>query len=562
MEFLWLDTDVQTKHNHHQWKTEDLDFGLMQNSTLFGSPFAIGQGYIRSRLEGQLGNEILYPESGTSNKNMHNAQGDFTSLRLGERGVINPLWQYTKYADPRNSGPNGWNYGRVYNKTIRANNPIVFIQPGKPKFQGSGGYLSGLLGKNGNYTDKLKKALVNESLWGDIEKAAGEMTFGIQDIMAQLQLFSSKGQNEMKFYDFEPDWGSYRSYVGELLMELQTRMGITKIYDERRKKYPAMQFYGCKDLLTKFRQFYNFWDEAEAKSKIGDIEVESSFLPFRIEKSSDAGDSFSNTIGESTFAGLTKKVPDSVKEAMYLTSDGSGKGLFDDLTKILFDGATGAVSNISDSAAAIIKNGGNLMFPEIWKDSGYSKSLTIVIKLHSPYADPVCYFENVLFPLACILGLALPRQIESAVYASPPILRLRSRGWFSVDMGIVENVAIKRGSDKNDWTLGRLPRSVEVTLQIKDLYGTMMMSLMGSSAKKFKLNKRHFNTALSDYLNTIGGMDTFQQTYPSVKFRQALERMVQGFKSLVNPITWQQTAAGMASKFTPVLRIRDTFFRR
>ncbi len=217
--------------------------------------------------------------------------------------------------------------------------------------------------------------------------------------------------------------------------------------------------------------------------------------------------------------------------------------------------------NISSAASSIIKNGGNLMFPEIWKDSGYSKTLSIVIKLHSPYADPVCYYENVLFPLACILGLALPRQVESAVYASPPILRLRSRGWFSVDMGIVESVSIKRGSDKNDWTLGRLPRSVEITLQIKDLYGTMMMSLMGSSAKKYKLNRRHFNTALSDYLNTIGGLDTFQQTFPSVKFRQALERTIQGFKSMINPITWQQTAAGLASKFTPVFKIRDGWFR-
>lgn len=561
MEFLWLDTKAETEHTHHKWEEEDLDFGQMQNSTLFGSPFAIGQGLIQDKLNGQLGDEILYPESGSAKSKLKGAQGDFTSLRLGERGVINPLWQYTKYADPRTSGPNGWNYGRVYNQKIRANNPIVFIQPGKPKFQGSGGYLSGLVGRNGGYTDKLKKAIVDQGLWGGVSKAAGEISFGIEDMMAQLQLFSSKGQNEMKFYDFEPDWGSYRSYVSELLMELQTRMGLTKVYDERRKESDVMQFYGSKDLLTKFRQFYGFWDEAEARSKISDIEVESSFLPFRIEKSSDAGDSFNNTIGESTFAGLAKQVPDAAKEAMYLTGGGDGGGLLGNVSKFLLNGATEVTQNISSAASSIIKNGGNLMFPEIWKDSGYSKTLSIVIKLHSPYADPVCYYENVLFPLACILGLALPRQVESAVYASPPILRLRSRGWFSVDMGIVESVSIKRGSDKNDWTLGRLPRSVEITLQIKDLYGTMMMSLMGASAKKYKLNRRHLNTALSDYLNTIGGLDTFQQTLPSVKFRQALERTIQGFKSMINPITWQQTMTGFASKFTPVFKIRDTLFR-
>lgn len=561
MEFLWYNEDHNSL-SEPKYSVDELDFGQLSNSTFFENPFSLAQGETQTVMRASDANNILMPEADSKNATNKDGQ-DVSSLRLGERGVINPLWQYNEYADPRTAGAMGINYGRVYNQKIRANNPIVFIQPGSPKFQATGGYLKGLVGGNSGYSDKLKKALVKNALWGGSE-AAGS-TFGMEDLIGELQLFSGNDQNQMKFYDFKPDWAEYRAYVAELSMELQTRMGITEIYKARDTNDSKDGFfYGTNDILSRFQKYYSFTDLASANGAAStSAEVQSAFLPFRVEKSTDAGDSFDNSTGDSMFAGMAKQVPDAAKEAMYLTkSDGDKSGGFtQSFVNGIFEGAAEMTSNISDSATAIIKNGGNLLFPEIWKESSYSKSLSLVIKLHSPYADPVCYFETVLFPLCCILGLALPRQVEAAVYAAPPLVRIRSKGWFSCDMGMITSVSIKRGADKNDWTLGRLPRSVEVTLNVKDLYGTMMMSLMGTSRKSFLKDDKSLNTALVDYLNIIGGLDTFSQSRLNTRLKNAWERFKRKYTRFVDPLTWQNGLQSVASKFTPVTKFTQNFFR-
>ena len=145
MELLWFNEDHDPQ-NEKKYTFDDLDFGQLSNSTFFENPFAFGQGKVDTVMRASDANNILMPEA--SSKNATKDGQDVSSLKLGERGVINPLWQYNEYADPRTAGAMGINYGRVYNQKIRANNPIVFIQPGAPKFQASGGYLKGLVGGN------------------------------------------------------------------------------------------------------------------------------------------------------------------------------------------------------------------------------------------------------------------------------------------------------------------------------------------------------------------------------------------------------------------------------
>lgn len=564
MKFIWYYHKKDTYKNIYD---QEIDLGQSGNSSgiFYQSPFATSMYLISTQT---TADSILYPQSSTNKANAK------LSLKIGERGIINPLWQYNETCDPRdvnikNSSING--YGRVYNQRIRPNDPIVFIQPGKPKFYGLGNNLfSGNL--MGSKNDKLRSAIANS--WSSDSDAFGG-SFGISDLMKEFAWRTGNEGNPTKFYDFDPDFRSYSTYVKNLCLELMVRMGINQAAG-----FESMKTSGTGDSLKamwntaklaennifrKFMDYYDYWNQSDtlnASSGNADRKIQASFLPFRVEKSTDASDGFGNETGAASAAEFIRSKTDTAKEINFLTSGGYGNGggisgnvanTAQKIAKYTENMAAGVASGVSQSAETIIKTGGNILFPDIWKDSNYSKSLTLNIKLHAPYGSLKCYFENIIFPLACLLALAMPRQTDSAVYISPPLVRLYSKGWLSCDMGMVESLSIRRGADRNDWTINRLPRTVEVSLSIKDLFGTMMMSMGGSVGKNLNIfNER--NTELRDYLNVLGGVDAFSDSSFSTRCKQKLEYMMAQIQKYADPQWWIGTLQS-----TPISRIGSKF---
>jgi len=530
---------IPTSKKWHEESLEDTEPLSASNAVFFASPFALGMdpsGY-------NISTDIPFPGEGAKGE----GKPDLTSLKLGERGILNPLWQYNMLADPRTAGIAAPYYGRVYNKRIRPNNPIVFIQPGKPKFFGLTQTLFGGLtgGISGSDADHLRTAILEKNFESDSE--LGVQTFTLEDFLTELTEDSTTIQTDgksgpMKFYDFQPDFKTYRMYVSGILNELMVRMHI----DIPATAYGEGLFNTVNDYLTMFSRYYGFWDFADAmNNNKSNYLSKPSFIPFRVEKSTDAGDSFDNTTGQSAAAEKAKGISDQAKEVLFLTNDAhDGKGFS-------LSGAANALGGIagtlSGTAESVIKSGGNLLFPEIWKESTYSKNITIQIKLHAPNGEPNCYIENILFPIACILGFIMPRQSDSSVYSSPPLIRMYSKGWFSCDMGMITSVSIKRGSDTNDWTISRLARTVEITLTVKDLFGTLVMSMSHKWAGRTFFNK---NSMLRDYLNVLGGVDAFASSTLSSRWQNAWKAAKFKFQRFFDPRTW---IAGVASN--PLLGI-------
>ena len=84
---------------------------------------------------------------------------------------------------------------------------------------------------------------------------------------------------------------------------------------------------------------------------------------------------------------------------------------------------------------------------------------------------------------------------------------------------------------------------------------------MGTSRKGFLKADKSLNTALVDYLNIIGGLDTFSQSRLSTRLKNAWERLKRKYTRFVDPLTWQNGLQSVASKFTPVVKISQNFFR-
>jgi hypothetical protein len=500
--------------------------------------------------------DIIMPGT-TSRKYSSEGKGDNTSLKLGERGIVNPIWQYNETADPRTNGIAGRNYGRVYQQRIRANNPIVFIQPGRPKFFGS---ISFLDGGNGAKDAALRNAILGNSLLSSTDDLQGPEVPTIQSFIDELSENDTDAANSgsMKFYDFEPDFFRYRAYVRSLCEEFMVRLGLLDLYKNPDSPFGA----GVTDPFTQFMDYYGIIEGSVGNAPGG--KYQSGYMPFRVEKTTDASDTFSNEIGASSFASQIKGQSENMKELLFLTGGGAGAtsagNPLENITKAITENVIGGVSGIvSEQASAIIQTGGNIMFPEIWKDSTYSKTLTIQIKLHSPSAHPKARFENLYFPLACLIPLAFPRQASAAVYMSPPLIRLYSKGWFSCDMGMVDSITIKRGTGVNEWTSDNMPRTIDVTLNIKDLFTNMMLSIGGSAKHEIKIFSQK-NSILRDYLNTLCGVDTFAAAKLSARFKQWFElRVKYGAARLLDPKNWISGIQGWAP-FINISKIANAFW--
>jgi hypothetical protein len=537
MKLLWYNESAKKPEDRWQEEDFDIDMTAAGDSLFHTSPFALGT-YGMDRIGAPW-----YP--GKNIGDDQDPKRDSTSLRIGERLVLNPLWQYNYFADPRTAGSAGGGtkkggvsatadafgtgYGRVYNERIRGNTLMCYIQPGQPKFFG----ITGFFGNNifsGEQADMeaYRKAVLEGAL---SENAIdGSPWNSLTDTLADLLDLTTKQDNPTKFYDFKPDFLRWRTFTKSILAELAIRMGLADLY-----KYDG--WFGLTsrtDILTAFMDVYGM-GQAMADSGTPN---RPGFIPLRIEKSTSVNDSFSNSTGESSFAGLVKGATDQVKEIQFLAGGNNTTaekgGAMNFLTQAVNSIAAETAGAISNNAEAVIKTGGNMLFPEVWKDSTYSKSVTINVKLHAPAGNKRCIYESVLFPLSCILSLAMPRAAGAGVYTSPPLVRCYSKGWFGIDMGMIESLSITRGQDKNDWTSERLPRTVDVSINIKDLWGSMMMSIGQPAVNKFRIFHK-YNSAFRDYLNVLGGLDAFSEASFSKSVQNKWNALVAACKEFVDP---------------------------
>lgn len=191
---------------------------------------------------------------------------------------------------------------------------------------------------------------------------------------------------------------------------------------------------------------------------------------------------------------------------------------------------TGEVASNAGEMGLIMTGGGRMLVPEIWASSSYSRNYSIDFKFYSPVGDTVSVMENVYIPFLILFALTAPIQSGHSAYTSPFIVKVFSKGLFSIDLGIIESLTVTRGEDKNDRTRWGYPRTLKVSISIKDLAPTMMMSIGGGAFWKY----RKANTGLSEYIATLSGL--------SISDRMDLAR---NFK-----VYWSQLVGSLGTKFS------------
>lgn len=114
--------------------------------------------------------------------------------------------------------------------------------------------------------------------------------------------------------------------------------------------------------------------------------------------------------------------------------------------------------------------GNQVFLPSVWKSSSFSKKYTVQIRLHTSYGNKVAVERNILVPLMYILGFTLPIQRTASGISYPFLVRMDVPGAFNVPMGIVSSLGIKKGGKHDLWSVDTLARSIDITMEVNDLY--------------------------------------------------------------------------------------------
>ena len=144
------------------------------------------------------------------------------------------------------------------------------------------------------------------------------------------------------------------------------------------------------------------------------------------------------------------------------------------------------------------------------------------MQLRSPYGDPLSIMQTNYFPLACILGLTLPRAVGSNAYTSPFLIRAYCKGMFSIPLGMIRDCTVDRGRDSHGWSIGRLPTSMDISFSIINMSPKCYMA-MGDSTGLYSAVLGE-TSVFQEYLSTLSGMGLMERldSWERVKTRATI----------------------------------------
>ena len=444
-------------------------------------------------------------------------------IPLSQYKILNMPFQFPPLTDPRISKSlsshlgetsglgttyGGGEIGRVYDKTIIRNCPVIIIRPGRPDFMKSGM----LFGGDDEYKNKMINSLAQN--WDSSESEGSSM--------AEPNVEEGNGKtNVLRYYDFKRAYASYCTYVTRIVRSFAYAMNDL----EGNEVDPEHN-------IRSYRSFNleaNNWGSSPSHDKdtAGYNMISDDFVSFYLDGASSYGESFSNATGESAISSKLKGVDKMTREGQFLfganwstakAGNAQGESVKNQLNESLGTGTGNVLNNsLMANAFSTILSGGNMLFPEIWDDSSYSKDYSITIRLFSPYGDPYSIFTNIYVPLAHLMGLVLPVQSSSQGYEGPFIVKTYVRGMFSCDLGMFSGMSVRKG-EGGSWTVDGLPTELDVEMNLKDLYSTIMMSVTNSNLGILFGN----NTGLIEYIYALSGVEMYSSKRLFTKLKQTI----------------------------------------
>jgi len=212
-------------------------------------------------------------------------------------------------------------------------------------------------------------------------------------------------------------------------------------------------------------------------------------------------DSFTNEYGESFLQKITDVTSQGIREVMQITGTESlsqamkkikggaetvAKATESKTISAIFEGAAraGEVAQRAMTTLEATRGGGTLSalltgarvdFPQLWKNSGFTPSYTMTIRLYNPNPGSARSTEEyIIGPLAVLLCLAVPRSSEGNTYKWPFFQKVSAPGIYNLDPSMITNISVIKGGDQQQIAFNQRLGIVDVRIDFGSLFNTML----------------------------------------------------------------------------------------
>lgn len=507
---------TQAKKEPKKQSTTDKILNEIKNSVIMGTATNINGGLFGSTLkqftDGAISNDVIL-----------------------KKRLFGVPFQFIDTTDIRPTGGSDSELGIFFQNSIMAEAPVLSLLPGRPD------YLA-------NLTDEGKKDLT-ESLLSMVNSSTSAVGEAVKNMVNAKEL-------DIKYFEFLPQHTQYMQYVdllcrmGAIYMGLGNSPvpGTTTPYGKYNwKNYTLANVFANRSSVsfvtdaesvidktgTELKEFIrttidNDGNESQSVQELQKIvepyNMEPYYIDFFITPSISFNESFSNSTTESMLSSAIGKASNFQKEFMFLLAASGYRSSStlddsDDLTEawraeaeklIGSKGGSKLIERLVTGATSVI-SGSNIVFPEVWNDSNFDRGYQFEIKLSTPYGTRESIFLEILVPMFHLLALTLPCQSTVNSYSAPFVVRSVLPGFFSSEMGIVQDLTINKGGSGDSWTVDGFPTEVTINLTIKDLYNSMAMSKL--SPDPLDIHNFIWNSGLVDYVGTQCGLNMKKSEY-------------------------------------------------
>ena len=264
------------------------------------------------------------------------------------------------------------------------------------------------------------------------------------------------------------------------------------------------------------------------------------YIGFRIDRAQAPSETFTNQSGESQIAQIANEKFQEGQNAQYSSmGNEEASTVLGGVLAGAVEAAQGVLKGITgsmslDPLAAVMSGTAKIDIPEVWTESGFSRSASFTITSRSPYGDFESIYMNNYVPVACLLAGALPRGTGYSSHSSPFIIQAYCRGIFSSPLCMIETLEIQRGEDQYGFTAARLPLKVQMSVTLKDLSPIMYLNMGGNGSLLGKIWGT--DDLFQEYMMTLSGMGLRDRLTPWKNMRRKTQILVQTlYKNKLSP---------------------------
>lgn len=263
------------------------------------------------------------------------------------------------------------------------------------------------------------------------------------------------------------------------------------------------------------------------------------YAAFQVDYVTGGTTSFSNSVNDIGTEGALKSLSKKSRDVKFSMSGGNILGdTVSTAAGYVKDVVAGALDSVTFGASNVLQTllgGGYIDIPKKWDDSTASfPSITYTMKLVSPYDNPISRLQNILIPMAMLMGGMLPKSVGRASYASPYICSLHNRGVQQVDLGMITELSLTAGVTNLAYDGNWKALSYDVSFTVTD-FSKIMAAPVNSSIFNLFSTAIEDDTPIGRYIATMAGRSLLANKYAVPKAKLRASRLLMGVEQAISP---------------------------